>query len=442
MTEMMHADEIFGPAARLRQMADRDATTANGVPPLADILHDVQTVVRRYVVLNDAQTVAVTLWVAHTHAIAAAEFTPYLQVTSATAESGKTRVLDVLRLLVLRPWFTGRVSAAVLVRKIDAEHSTLLLDESDAAFSGEKEYAEALRGILNTGYQRNGTSSLCVGQGTNITYRDFSTFSPKAIAGIGKLPDTVTSRAIRIELKRRAKNEAIHKFRERDARIEAAPIHQALIEWSRRDALVEALRAARPVMPAGLRDRAEDVVEPLLAIADLAGGDWPQQARQAVVALMGSANEQDVNVELLHDIFDVFQDAGVSFMPSDDLVKKLSALDSRPWGDWKNGKPITTRALADRLKAFGIEPKRNAAGTARGYYRERFEDAWARYPRYKPSNRQSVNGNGAEQPFACRQTEAAPDASKTQEGAIDPGLSDGLTLQTPSREDESDVGLF
>jgi hypothetical protein len=439
---MIHADEIFGPAARLRQMADRDTTTANDVPRLADILHDVQAFVRRYVVLNDAQTVAVTLWVAHTHAIAAAEFTPYLQVTSATAESGKTRVLDVLKLLVLRPWFTGRVSAAVLVRKIDAEHSTLLLDESDAAFSGEKEYAEALRGILNTGYQRNGTSSLCVGQGANITYRDFSTFSPKAIAGIGKLPDTVASRAIRIELKRRAKSEAIHKFRERDARVESAPIYQALLGWARCDAVIDALRTARPPMPPGLRDRGEDVVEPLLAIADLAGGDWPQQARQAVVALMGSASEQDVNVELLHDIFDVFQDACVSFVPSDDLVKKLSELDSRPWGDWKNGRPISTRGLADRLKPFGIEPKRNTAGTARGYDRERFEDAWARYRHHNPSNRQIINENGAEQPFACRQTGVASDASKTQEAAIDPGLSDGLTLQTPNREDESDVGLF
>src|SRR5262249_31655254 len=107
---------------------------------------------------------------------------------SATAESGKTRVLVVLKQLVRDPWFTGRVSAAVLVRKVDAKRPTLLLDESDAAFNGEKDYAEALRGILNTGYQRNGVVSLCVGQGANIAYKDFSTFSPEGHRGHRETP--------------------------------------------------------------------------------------------------------------------------------------------------------------------------------------------------------------------------------------------------------------
>ena len=70
--------------------------------------------------------------------------------------SGKTRLLEVLALIVARPWFTGRVTAAVLVRKLAKETPTLLLDESDAAFAAEKEYAAALRGILNAGYRRGG----------------------------------------------------------------------------------------------------------------------------------------------------------------------------------------------------------------------------------------------------------------------------------------------
>ena len=151
----------------------------------------------------------VTLWTAHTHAIEAFDCTAYVQVTSATAESGKTRLLEALDLVVAKPWMTGRVSPAALVRKIDADSPTLLLDESDAAFNGEQEYAEALRGILNTGYRRSGKSTLCIGQGTSLTFRDFSTFSPKMIAGIGRLPDTVASRAIRIELRRRTKTEPV-----------------------------------------------------------------------------------------------------------------------------------------------------------------------------------------------------------------------------------------
>lgn len=433
MSGMPTEAAIFGPRPTT-ETAQRPSTT----PTLAAILHDVRAFIRRYVVLSDDQAIAVTLWTAHTHAIDAAESTPYQQITSATAEAGKSRLLEVLELLVARPWMTGRTSAAALVRKVDADAPTLLLDEGDAAFNAEKEYAEALRGILNTGYRRSGRSTLCIGQGANLTTRDFSTFCPKAIAGIGKLPDTVVSRAIRIELRRRAKNEYCQKFRERDARIEAEPIHQALVAWAD-ERTIKTLKAARPLMPAGLRDRAEDVVEPLLAIADRAGGPWPELARRAVVALMGSTTDQDINIELLHDIFSIFDTQNLTFIASKVLIEKLVELEDRPWGDWKHGKPMTSRAVADRLKAFGIVPKPNVTGTARGYHRDRFEDAWARYPSSKPSNRQNVNENGPEVAFSNRQTFSGVDTSKTEETSIKTGLFDGLTLQTGGDEDEDNA---
>ena len=166
--------------------------TPERIDDLAGMLDDVTRYIRRYVVLSDSQAVACTLWVAHTHAFAAAEATPYLNVTSAVKQCGKTRLLEVLEPIVPAPWLTGRVSAAVLTRKIDGERPTLLLDESDAAFTHRSEYGEALRSILNSGYRRSGRSSLCVGQGAGFAYRDFSTFCSKALAGIGALPDTVT----------------------------------------------------------------------------------------------------------------------------------------------------------------------------------------------------------------------------------------------------------
>lgn len=52
---------------------------------------------RSYVVFqSDAQVVAASLWVVHTHAFEAAEATPYLAITSPERESGKTRLLEVL----------------------------------------------------------------------------------------------------------------------------------------------------------------------------------------------------------------------------------------------------------------------------------------------------------------------------------------------------------
>ena len=355
---------------------------------LAALLNDIEGFIRRFVVLSDDQAVAVTLWTAHTRAIDAFDCTPYLQITSATARTGKTRLLEVSELLVARPWLTGRTSAAALVRKVDAESPTLLLDESDAAFGGEREYAEALRGILNSGYRRSGRTTLCVGQGANLTFRDFATFGAKAIAGIGTLPSTVADRSITIKLKRRKSDEPVERFNERAARAQAKPIRAELEAWG--GGAVPTLRAARPSLPESLNDRAQDVWEPLLAIGDLAGGTWPERARRAAEALMGEVSDDDINVELLHDIRTVFDDTSATFIGSTELVAKLADLDSRPWGDWKKGKAITTRAVADRLRTFGIVPKPNAQATARGYHRDRFEDAWTRYSPCPPPD-QTVN---------------------------------------------------
>jgi hypothetical protein len=130
--------------------------------PLAAVLQAVDAFVQRFVVVTADQAVTVALWIAHTHVIGAFDCTPYLQVTSATKRAGKTRLLEVIEPLVARPWLTQRVSAAALVRKVDAVHPTLLLDESDAAFKGDKEYAEALRGAMRLS---------TLGQGDDLSVR-------------------------------------------------------------------------------------------------------------------------------------------------------------------------------------------------------------------------------------------------------------------------------
>ena len=345
---------------------------------LAPLLDDVRRYIRCYVVLSTQQAIATTLWVAHCHAFAVAEATPYLNVTSAVKQSGKTRLLEVLEPLVPAAWLTGRVSAAVLTRKVDGETPTLLLDESDAAFKHDSEYSEALRSILNSGYRRSGISSLCVGQGTSIGYRDFSTFCPKAIAGIGALPDTVTDRSIRIALKRRMPDECVERFRQRDACREGAPLGAQLHAW--KGAAIEALRDAEPALPSALGDRAADVWEPLMAIADLAGEDWPARGRQAATVLSGTAAADDdtVSVLLLRDVRQVFTEETIA---SAELVRRIVVREDCPWADWTGGRPITQARVAWLLRPFGIHPMKLRFGerTANGYTKRMFADAWSRY---------------------------------------------------------------
>lgn len=342
------------------------------------VLDDVVRFVRRFVSLTDAQASAVSLWVAHTHVLAAADCTPYLAVNSAEKQSGKTRLLEVCEPLVAHPWLTGRTTAAALVRKIGRDQPALLLDESDAAFGGEREYAEALRGVLNTGYRRSGKASLCVGQGKNTDVRDFSTFCPKAIAGIGRLPDTVADRSIPIRL-RRARRGEVARFRQREVATGTSELKARLAAWG--EANLEALKNGRPDIPGGLSDRQADVCEPLLAIADLAGGEWPEAARRALVKLCAEAQSDDdsIGVRLLRDIQSIFADRAVAEMTSTDLAEALAAIEASPWGEWSRGKPLSTARLARLLRSFEIYPGQIQNGAARGYQLDRFQDSFSLY---------------------------------------------------------------
>ena len=90
---------------------------------LMELLDRLELALRRFVVVTSDQAAALALWVVHTHAFEAADCTPYLSISSAEKQSGETRLLEVLELLVARPWLTGRATAAVLARKVDAEQA-------------------------------------------------------------------------------------------------------------------------------------------------------------------------------------------------------------------------------------------------------------------------------------------------------------------------------
>jgi hypothetical protein len=346
----------------------------------AEILDRVSEFIRRYVHLSDHQAEIVALWVAHSYALEAATCTPYLAINSAVKQCGKTRLLEVLELMVAKPWLTGRVTAACLIRKVDQMRPTLLLDESDAAFQGEKEYAEALRGILNTGFYAGGVASACVGQGANITFKDFRTFCPKAIAGIGQLPDTVADRSIPIRLQRKKSGEVVSRFRRRKAKVEASDIKIELSDWI--SSIVDRLKDSEPDLPA-LTDRQQDGVEPLLAIADQVGGDWPRKIRQAAVEIFSSpsAEDQNVGVQLLIDIRIIFDTLADDKITSTDLLEKLKEIETSPWADWSKGKGLTPRGLSHLLKPFGVTPQniRMEDRVPKGYLKDSFADAWERY---------------------------------------------------------------
>jgi hypothetical protein len=233
----------------------------------ATLLDDVRAFIRRFVVLDNVQADALTLWAAHTHVFDAFAMTPYLAITSPEKRSGKTRLLEVLELLVREPLSTANISDAALFRVIDERQPTLLVDEVDAIFGKKSREREELRGMLCAGYRRGATTHR-MGGANNTTLQTFSVYCPKAFAGIGDcLPDTITDRAIPIRLKRRTRGEQIERFRLRDVEPEGHMLRDRLADWL--EPQHDYLATQRPCLPNELDDRAQDVWEPLLAIADL-----------------------------------------------------------------------------------------------------------------------------------------------------------------------------
>jgi hypothetical protein len=369
-----------------------DAT--EGLPTaFAEILADVEGFVRRFVVLSDAQAVAVTLWVAHCFAFEAASTTLYLIITSATMRCGKSRLLEVLEALLGedRCVFTMNVSPPALYRTIDANPGTaMLMDEQDRTLNGNKERAQELFGLINSGFRRRGGVAIRMsGQGANLQTSRFRTFSPKALCGLGVFPDTVRDRGVEVRMRRRLASERVERFREADAST-AVPIREALTAWARPDTLA-ALRAALPLLPGALNDRAQDGWEPLLAIADAAGDVWPEIARAAAVDLHDTASdyaEEGLELLALRHVREAFaeRDDPESIWTAD-LLKALVKRDDGPWAGWW-GEAVEhdrTQSPAQRLGRllgpFGTKPREVRIGDAhrKGYRRADLEDAWARH---------------------------------------------------------------
>jgi hypothetical protein len=134
-----------------------------------------------------------------------------------------------------------------------------------------------------------------------------------------------------------------------------------------------------------LEDRAADTWEPLIAIADLAGRDWPARARTAAATMTAAEaqHEEDTSasVRLLADLREVFEQAGAEALYTSTLLEALHKLEDAPWADWY-GHPLTTRDLARLLRPYQVESKniREHGGAPRkGYARADLHDAWARY---------------------------------------------------------------
>lgn len=327
---------------------------------ISEHLDDLAHWFEKYMVLPNTHTAPMlALWAAHTYVAERFYTTPRLVASSPAPQSGKTRLIELLSLVTYKPCSSANMTPAALFRMISAltgdggTPPTIILDEVDTIFGKQAtSSSEELRGLLNAGYKQGAKVYRCQGEGANMQVVPFDCYAPVALAGIaGNLPDTISTRSIIVNLKRRRKSERIEPYRERTAKAEIAETVKAISEWC----IAHKEDLDIPDMPAGVEDRPAETWEPLLSIADMAGGHWPDTARRACTAFVFAKklDQPSLEIQLLEDVRTVFGDEKA--MPTAELVLKLRSLDSSPWSTiGKDG--LNAYSLSRFLRNFDVKP--------------------------------------------------------------------------------------
>lgn len=329
--------------------------------------------VRRFTVLSPSGAVAVALWIIMTYFIGIVGVAPILGLVSPVKRCGKTTLLSLLDRLALRTISTANITAAALFRCIQEFRPTLLIDEADTFIHRSDE----LNGIINSGHAR---STAYVYRVVDGQAQQFNTFCAKAIAVIGKLPETMFDRTIIVPLRRKRANEEVEPLRHA-SNAEFLLLKAQIHRWASDNAAQ--IATTRPVLNGVPNDRAVDNWEPLLAIATCLGPECAATATDAAIELSAAhAETKSLSEELLADIREAFQTEHAVRLTSSRLIEIISADDEKPWATYDHGRRITSRQLSGLLAIFGICSKNlriSPTAVVKGYEKSAFADSFARY---------------------------------------------------------------
>jgi len=354
----------------------------------ATLLDDLADMFRRYIVLPDGAAETLALWTAFTYLHDEFWISPILCLTSPEKRCGKTSLLAILGQLVAKPLPASNMTPATVYRAVEEYKPTLLIDEADSFLRDNEE----LRGVLNAGHLRSQAYVLrCVEP--NYEVRLFMVWSPKAIALIGKLPPTLTDRAIVIQLQRKTLDEKVERLRlDRLAR-DCEELRRKLTRWSE-DAkrFIKDIEVQDPVF---LNDREADNWRQLLVITNavsdsLKMNPWRERALEAARLLSMGEDEEEIGSLLLTDLKNLFRERGTDRLPSIEIVEALLKLEERPWAEYgRQKKPITQRQLASILKKYRVFSRSiriNREQVKQGYYLFDLEPFFMRYCTTKSAN--------------------------------------------------------
>ena len=340
----------------------------------AQLLDDMTAAIKRHVIAEDETLRMAAVWCAFTWFLDVVTVSPIANITAPEMRCGKSVLLSAISKLSYKPISASSISAAALYRSVELWRPTLLIDEADSFLKDN----EDLRGIINSGFDK-ASAGVVKCDGDDNEPRLFSTWCAKVLCGIGAIAATMQDRSIPLVLRRKLLHETTENIRH------AAPalfddLRRKLSRWA--DDNREVIGLARPATIAGLNDRANDCMEPLLAITECAGGHWSATTRSDAINLFDLAeSDPSVGVQLLQSIKAAFIKEDKSVLGTAQLLEALCDEVEDPWATWNRGKEMTARQFASRLKEFKIKPQNVGpkGKRAKGYQLDQFKDAFKRY---------------------------------------------------------------
>jgi hypothetical protein len=339
-------------------------------------------------------------WITASYIINSWDRFPHLGVTSVIMGSGKSRLKEMLKPIVLRPRLAVSMSAAVLFRIIEMEQPTLMLDEAQWLRRQGSETSCAIHEIISAGICKSDTALRCAPP--DWTPREFKVYSPKALFMSGTMDSGLEDKCIPISMKKRSRGERrlTGRCRLRVVEKEGAELQERIAAWVKdKQAQMEEVYDKLELLDID-NERTAELMLPLQAVLAVAsendhlGPDDPSQldilADYARSLDERNRDSEKVPLELrllraCKEIFDNAEDprkrGPIHFMPSQKLLSKLvTERPEEPWADMGYGRALNRERLASLLRKFGIKPKRlNAANGPRGYLYGDFVDSWERY---------------------------------------------------------------
>lgn len=332
------------------------------------LLQELVAQIRRYVVIHDLDVVAVALWIMFAWLHDIAVHSPILVITSAEGDNGKTHLCRVIERLTPRAQFIAQPTGSNIYRIVDHLKPVMIIDDADRLLVRDTNLAT----ILNASWVR-GTK---IPRMVNGELHYFDPFCPKCMNMIGlNMPPQTLSRCIIVRVLPKLREEVVEHFDYRD---------NAYFVALRR----KCMRLAADIAPALQQAYPEDFDRrtgdnwrlPLL-VAELAGGDWPQQARAAAVRTAPKRRQKSLGNQLLAALRPILERYKV--VSSADLQKMLTADKDSEWNNYQGrGRPISQREIALLLDPYDIHPDvvhPRAGVSKRGYKLEFFGEVFRRF---------------------------------------------------------------